>query len=499
VIIKLKINIVFIDERTKGCPATKNDIELTDEIKEFVLKNRVYQIPKPPKTPKKPQTVIITQKKTNEVKEIKKREKNKNENNEIVEIKNYIPNTDISNTSDNINILSTIDERLFIIMKEQMNTEEQTLFIDNFKNYLQYGNDDTKFIISLDDIWKWVGFSNKGNAKTLLIKKFIENKDYKICFCDRRSADNNEVKKIKTRIEGDNYNEKDEDIKVLPLKEEDPLEREKINIDDPKIFIPANKETILLNVSTFKKFCMVSSTKRAKEICDYYIKMENIMNQYTKEKISELQKLCNQSNKIELIEDSPFDIKKFFWDDNLISKFNDKNVIYLALIGVIDGLFIFKYGKTKQVDIRELKQHKLTFEYFQMVHIEICDNNTFVECQFSKILESKSLNKKFIINNKTQTELFTITKEHSLEKIIDIVKELVKDHPLESIKEKDSELIKLKEYYENEKIKRDYEFQLEKQKLISELEKQKLINELEKQKLISELEKKELEIFYLKK
>jgi hypothetical protein len=224
--------------------------------------------------------------------------------------------------------------------------------------------------------------------------------------------------------------------------------------------------------------------------------MEKVLHQYTKEKFNQLQEFYNKSKKTKLIKECPINMDKFFWDDNLISNFNYKCVIYLAYIGIIDGIYIFKYGVTKQVDIREFKQHKSTFEFFQMVHIEVCDNMYFVESQLQKVLESKCLLRKIMINNKTQTEIFTITKEHTLEKIIEIVKELVLNHPLESIKEKDSELIKLKEYYENEKIKRDYEFQLEKQKLISELEKQKLINENEKQ--ISENEKQKLEIMYLK-
>jgi hypothetical protein len=129
-----------------------------------------------------------------------------------------------------------------------------------------------------------------------------------------------------------------------------------------------------------------------------------------------------------------------------------------------------------------------------MVHIEVCDNMYFVESQFQKVLESKCLLKKIMINGKTQIELFTITKEHTLNKIIEIVKELVISHPLKAIQDKDLELIKQKEYYENKIIKIDLETQLEKQKLINE--NQKLISEIEKQKLI--IEKNDLEIFYLK-
>ena len=38
-----------------------------------------------------------------------------------------------------------------------------------------------------------------------------------------------------------------------------------------------NKETFMLNIDTFKKFCLKAGTKKADEIHDYFIKLENIM------------------------------------------------------------------------------------------------------------------------------------------------------------------------------------------------------------------------------
>ena len=55
---------------------------------------------------------------------------------------------------------------------------EQQLFVSSFYCYL---NCDTKndFVIDLDDVWKWLGFSQKVRAKELLIKAFENDKDYK--------------------------------------------------------------------------------------------------------------------------------------------------------------------------------------------------------------------------------------------------------------------------------------------------------------------------------
>jgi phage anti-repressor protein len=226
--------------------------------------------------------------------------------------------------------LTTIDDRLFTLIKEELNTEEQQQFVNNFVIYLEYGYDDTSFIIDFDDIWKWVGFSRKDNAKTLLIKKFIENKDF--ILSNRSPA-----------IAGD------------PIRNQNRI-----------------KETILLTVNTFKKFCMKASTDRADEICNYYIKMEKIMFQYTQQKLNE---------KDQLIEETQNTLNKFieydeelFWNENQINKFDNKNVLYLALIGIFNNERIYKFGKTEQIYTRECKQHQKFFITFKMRFVIECDN-----------------------------------------------------------------------------------------------------------------------------
>ena len=49
-----------------------------------------------------------------------------------------------------------------------------------------------------------------------------------------------------------------------------------------------NKEIIMLNIDTFKKFCLKAGTKKADEIHGYFIKLENIMFEITKEEGQEL-------------------------------------------------------------------------------------------------------------------------------------------------------------------------------------------------------------------
>ena len=58
--------------------------------------------------------------------------------------------------TNNYDILN--DNKLLKLLNENFNTEEQQLFINQFKLFLEYDNDDTKFVIDFDNVYNWLGF-----------------------------------------------------------------------------------------------------------------------------------------------------------------------------------------------------------------------------------------------------------------------------------------------------------------------------------------------------
>ena len=123
----------------------------------------------------------------------------------------------------------TYQHKLLTKIKTNFSDNEQQLFLASFYCYLKH---DTRkdFVIDLDDVWEWLGFKQKVNAKTLLEKSFENEKDYK---------------------------------KSLLLQQ-----KQTISIKGGH-----NKEIIMLNVETFKRFCLKAGTKKADEIHDYYLKL----------------------------------------------------------------------------------------------------------------------------------------------------------------------------------------------------------------------------------
>ena len=57
-----------------------------------------------------------------------------------------------------------------------------------------------------------------------------------------------------------------------------------------------NKEIIMLSIKTFKLFCIKTNTKKADEIHDYYLKMEEIIHQVVQEESDELKLQLDQKD-----------------------------------------------------------------------------------------------------------------------------------------------------------------------------------------------------------
>jgi len=77
----------------------------------------------------------------------------------------------------------TYQNKLLTKIKSKFTENEQQLFVASFYSFLHY-NSKTDYVVDLDDVWKWVGYSSKAHSKKLLENNFIMNKDYK-CLLSR--------------------------------------------------------------------------------------------------------------------------------------------------------------------------------------------------------------------------------------------------------------------------------------------------------------------------
>lgn len=257
-------------------------------------------------------------------------------------------------------------------IKEKFTDKEQTLFVSSFYCYLNY-NSKNDFVIDLDKVWKWLGFSRKDHAKVVLKKNFVEDIDYKI---------------------------------LLP----------KIQEQDKKEHGGNNKEQIMMNINTFKKFCLKSATKKADEIHDYYIKLEDLLHDVINEESDELRnQLTLKNTEIEKIKIDNKSKEKLNKHSLLLQKFKNKRCVYVAEIE--ENKFI-KIGSTKDIIYR---YNTLKRTYNNILFLDVFDSQSFREIESSILKEVKNNIYKKPINNHLSQEIVLLTNDFTYEHLMKIV------------------------------------------------------------------------------
>ena len=270
--------------------------------------------------------------------------------------------------------MNAIDDKLLLKLKESFTETQQQLFLQSFVMYLNH-NQEKDFVIDLDNVYEWIGFKNKHDCKKLLLKHFKEKKDFEIYKGFARENLDRAVGEA--RFSNETHGGQ-------------------------------NKETILLTIKTFKKLCMKASTKKADEIHDYYIKMEEILHEYVKETHLEEKKHIENETK----------------SRTLIEQYSGKNVIYLVFIRAFLEFFIVKYGITQNVS-DTLMRHRDTYgkQVYYLCIIE-CENRDKIE---RKIQTHTDLISRHIkeYENKPRKELLRLDRNFGLENLIELIKKLI--------------------------------------------------------------------------
>lgn len=144
-------------------------------------------------------------------------------------------------------------------------------------------------------------------------------------------------------------------------------------------------------------------------------------------------------------------------DNAKLVKFDKKNVIYIGYLGLVRNEHLFKFGESSDIFTR-LVQHEdffKTYNGFELMSVKETDNYKYVENKFKAYLKFCHLNRKWVINGKAQTELFTLTVAHSLKQIKIILKQIIKQCPLPSIAKYENELKLLHIQNENDFLRNE--------------------------------------------
>ena len=264
------------------------------------------------------------------------------------------------------------------------------------------------FVIDLDNVWQWLGFSQKVNSKCVLEKNFIENSDYKIFVP--------EVAGAKKENRGGH-----------------------------------NKEIIMLTINAFKRFCLKAGTKKADEIHEYYIKMEKVLQDVLFEECNALTEQVKQIKQENTNKELEFkttlkDVKALEKEKILIRQFSTSiPIVYIIKVKSFEnGQYIVKIGESRRGITGRYNEHRS--KYSECLLLDVFAVNR------SKDFESYIHNHKLIRSNRirdlegheNELELFLIGKELSYQMILDTINSQIDNFQESSTYKLELELEKLK-------------------------------------------------------
>ena len=322
----------------------------------------------------------------------------------IVDLITNNPITKLNETHNN-NLLNKV--------KNTFNESQQQLFIASFYSYLNYHKTDD-YIVDLDSIWKWLGFNRKYNATICLEKNFILNKDYS----KKYSISNNNIfatadAVAKTKGSGGH-----------------------------------NSEKYYLNVKTFKSLCLKSGTKKADEIHEYYLKMEELIQEVLEEEATEMKnKLLIKQSELEQLEENKKkelekleENKKKEYEEKLIKEKalerqkillkefgNSESLIYIIKVkSYNNGEYIIKIGESRRGILGRFNEHKSHYEECLLLDCFFLDKSKDFE-SFLHNHESIRCNRVTdLAKHKNERELFLIGKELSYKMLLKIIDNNIK-------------------------------------------------------------------------
>jgi hypothetical protein len=297
-----------------------------------------------------------------------------------VDIVNLIESNPI--TKFNGNYQSKLIEKV----KNNFTEYEQQIFLASFYCYLKYDSKND-FVIDLDNVWQWLGFGQKVNAKRVLEKNFLVNTDYKLLLC--------QPAKQTTNTKGGH-----------------------------------NKETFMLNIKTFKLFCIKAETKKADEIHEYFVKLEEILQEVLieesdelKNQLSQLENTKNKEMEEKLSKQRIIDREKI-----LLKEYAQSGpLVYIIKVKTYEnGHYVIKIGESRKGISDRYREHKS--KYGECLLLDC------FSVQNSKDFESFIHNNENIRGNKvhnlqgheTELELFLIGKNLTYKILLNIINNNIK-------------------------------------------------------------------------
>jgi hypothetical protein len=283
-------------------------------------------------------------------------------------------------------------------IKDNFTGFEQQVFVSSFYCYLNYDKN-LDFVVDLDNVWKWIGFTQKIDCKRLIEKHFIIDVDYKNGLL------------------------------------------QEVALCTPKAVLPKqngghNIKKIFLTIKCFKSLCLKAQTKKADEIHDYYMKLEEMLHEIVEEETNELKLQLEQKDHI------ISEIKKTTEEEKVTLKKEKQRAVENAIIvqfplnteciyfGTIDntneaGEKLIKFGHTNDLATR-VQDHRKKYSNFILTNAFRVQNKVEIENLIKNYPKIKRQIRNIEVNGKTKTEIIAYDANNfTIEKLSKHIKDII--------------------------------------------------------------------------
>ena len=306
-------------------------------------------------------------------------------------------------------LTQTYNNKLLCKIKENFVGFEQQLFVSSFYCYLNYDKA-LDYVVDLDDVWKWLGFTTKFNAIRVLEKHFVYDKDYKNVALQFGKAVLNE--KLAPQFGGASLDEKvASQFGEAVLNESNASSIEENEKICNKQNGGQNKQKIMLNIKCFKSLCLKAQTKKAGEIHEYYMKMEEVMHEIVDEETNELRTQLEQKDTI--IQSKEQEIistkkeKQRAVEQATIMQFplNTECIYFGTIENTNDAKeSLLKFGHTNDLATR-VQDHRKHYDTFILVEAFRVQNKVEIENLIKTHPRIKGHIRSIEVNGKNKTEI----------------------------------------------------------------------------------------------
>ena len=346
------------------------------------------------------------------------------------------------------------NNKLINKIKINFNSFEQQLFVSSFYCYLNYDKN-IDFVVDLDNIWKWLGFTQKVSAERVIEKQFKFEIDY-INFEVKQDLGKTALQFGKASLESHG---KSLANLAFPL-EKASLESDKKSLEKTALLLPKasfkqnggqNIKKIMLTIKCFKSLCLKAQTKKASEIHEYYMKMEETLHEIVEEETDELRlqleqkdntileiKQSSEQEKHQLLQSSEQEKHQLLQS----SKKEKQKAVEQAIIvqfpvnteciyfGTIDntneeGEKLIKFGHTNDLATRIVDHHK-KYINFILVNAFRVQNKVEIENLIKTYPKIKRQIRSIEINGKNKTEIIAYDATNfTIEKLSKHIKDII--------------------------------------------------------------------------